>query len=108
MKALIEKVFQEYKKKESEIEKGIITMENVEFVIKSFDMDHMSNEEICKLWCAIDDYFEDLAAIRDGSGEIIGWKPGMSFVFDTDSAFKEVCNYVRRERRAGRRSYITR
>ncbi len=103
MNEKISEVFEEYKQMEGEIEKGIIKKEHIDWVIRKFDMDNMSNKEINDLWLAIDEYFENLASIKDESGNVVGWKPGMRFVFDTDSAWKEVCNYVRRERRAGRR-----
>lgn len=58
MRKLIEKVFNEYKLKEAEIEPGFITIENIEWLIEKFNMDHMSNKEINDLWMEIDDFLK--------------------------------------------------
>jgi hypothetical protein len=99
MKKIVELVFRAYKEKESTIQRGFITQQNIDWVTDHLMLKYLSDKELSEMWFVVHDYFTNEMAEYDENKEIIGWKPNKSFERDTESAWLEVINLEARRRK---------
>jgi hypothetical protein len=101
MKKMVELVFRAYKTKEDEIQRGVISEENIEWVSDHLMLEYLSNEELSEMWKAVDDYFTKIRLDKTGEN----WRTDIptkefSFYSDTMSAWLDVINREARIRKA--------
>ena len=95
MKKMVELVYRAYTQMRSDITRGFITQEHIDWVTDHLMLKQLSMKELGELWETVDDFFKDIIAYRDENGEVTGWKPyneDIAFAMDTESAWKEVIN----------------
>lgn len=99
---LIDLTYRAYAKKRDAIVRGIISEEDMNWLIDHLLLSEATDEELNEMWHAIDYYFRNLR-MKKVNGF---WKwrdevsvEDMTWYSDCDSAWKEVVNYVVRMRR---------
>ena len=93
MRALVERVYNEYAAKREEISRGFIKAEHVEFLETALQLKERSNTELRLLRKVAYKFFDELYCEFNQEGELIGYKPyseDVRFAMDSQSAWMAV------------------